>query len=69
MKNLFSDHLSKERKEKLIDAWQYLKPWQKFVLYVKAHWYALPSVLKVLERIQARVLIWLTYKIYKAHWM
>lgn len=69
MPNLFSDHLSNERKEKLIDAWEYLKPWQKVLLYLRVRWYALPNILQILERIRNRMLNSFIYISYKAHWM
>lgn len=69
MTNTFDEHLRKENEEKLIDAWKYLKPWQKASLFLRAMWWSMPTVLEHIERIQNRVNVWFTYRLYKAHWM
>lgn len=70
MKNTFSDHLLKEKEATLIEAWKYLKPWQKAWLYVRARWWSKPTILVFIKRVQDQFNIWLTYFLYnKAHWM
>lgn len=69
MKNLFKSHQSAERKEKFRRTWQYLKPWQKASLFLRAMWWSMPTVLDRLERVHHRVNKWITYYLYPAHWI
>lgn len=69
MKNTFNEHLRKENEEKLIDAWKYLKPWQKASLFLRAKWWSLPSLNAIIKRIQQRVIKRITYQLYPAHWI
>jgi hypothetical protein len=69
MKTAFERHLSNQRKEMLIDAWQYLKPHQKMWLFLRARWWLLPTINDAIRYIRNRVNVWLTYRLYEAHWV
>lgn len=46
-----------------------MKPWQRAWIYVRAVWWALPSTIVILDHIEKRFQIWLTYRLYKGHWV
>lgn len=69
MTNTFDEHLRKENEEKLIDAWQYLKPWQKASLFIRAWYWSQPTVSDQIKRIQHHVNKRITYYLYPAHWI
>jgi hypothetical protein len=69
MKSAYEKHLSNERKNQLIDAWKYLKPHQKMWLFLRAKWWSMPTVNERIRRFNNRVNVWITYRLYKAHWM
>lgn len=69
MKSTFKTHLSNAKKETLISAWQYLKPTQKATLFIRAWWWSQPTIHQHIAHLQTRVNVWLTYRLYKAHWM
>jgi hypothetical protein len=70
MQNEFRTYLRKERLQKINLDWQYLKPWQKASLFLKAVLWSLPTITQILECHRERVLVRMTYRLYKkAHWM
>jgi hypothetical protein len=46
-----------------------LKPWQRASLFFRAFWWSLPNVIEILDHIEERFNVWLTYRLYKAHWL
>jgi hypothetical protein len=69
MNNTFKNHQSAERKEKLIRAWQYMKPWQRAWIYIRVMWWSLPTIIDTREHIHNHFNIWMTRFLYKAHWV
>jgi len=67
--NDFANHLRNERLNRVNLAWKYLKPWQQAWLYVRAVWWSMPSIFEILDHIEERFDVWLTYRLYKAHWL
>lgn len=61
--------LSNERQARLNQAWAYLSPWQRVVIYTKIQWYSLPSLYQIIEHVKFFYLRWLTYRVYAAHWV
>jgi hypothetical protein len=69
MHKTLKNYLSEERKERLVRAWKHLKPWQRLVLYTRAMWWSRRTIIDVLEIIRSKVLVGITYHLYKAHWV
>jgi hypothetical protein len=69
MPNEFRDHLRNERLQRIHSTWKYLKPHQQMWLFVRALWWALPSVIGMVESIQRFWLNRVIYRLYKAHWI
>lgn len=69
MQPTLKEYLSKERLDRINQAWKYLKFRQRAWLYIRAVWWSLPNVIEILEDIQHRFIVWLTYKLYKGHWV
>lgn len=62
-------HLSEERLGKLNNAWQYLTPWQRTLIFAKVILHSAPDLHQHIEHIKYFYLRWLTYRIYPAHWL
>jgi hypothetical protein len=69
MKPTLKEYLSNERLHKINRAWKYLKPWQRTWLFIRAVWWALPTSCEIVQAIRNRVEVWITYRLYKAHWL
>lgn len=46
-----------------------MTPWQRGWIFVRAVWWAKPTVLDVIEHIQMLTVNWLLRLLYKAHWL
>lgn len=62
-------HISEERRARLNEAWQYLTPWQRAIIYIKIRWHSTPTLYQIIEHIKYFYLRWLTLRIYRAHWI
>jgi hypothetical protein len=69
MKPTLKEYLSQERLNRINRAWKYLKPWQRAWIYVRAVWWALPDEIEIMRWVRNRIEVWVTYRIYKAHWV
>jgi len=69
MKQTLKEHLCNERLQRINRAWKYLSWKHRAGLFVLAIWWSLPNVIEIRERIQDRFIVWITYKLYKAHWI
>ena len=65
----FREFRSERNLERLNRSWQYLTPPQRLWIFIRASWYAMPNILQVVEHIEYRYYNWLTYRLYKAHWL
>jgi hypothetical protein len=62
-------YLSQEKLNQVNQAWKYLKPWHRASLFIRATWWSLPGIFDIRDRINHRINCWLTYYLYKAHWI
>jgi hypothetical protein len=69
MNKTLKQHLSEERLQRIDRAWQYISFWHRLSLLVTAVWWALPTIIEVVEMISNRVNVWITHRLYKAHWI
>lgn len=69
MNKTLKQHLSEENLQRVNKAWKYAKRWRRACLYLLAWWWSLPTAIEIVEWIQNRVNVWITYRLYKGHWV
>lgn len=69
MKQTLKEHLREERLQRVNRAWQYLHWWHRAWLFLLAFWWSLPTAIEIVEWVQDRTSVWITYQLYKAHWV